>query len=253
MIIWRNKLGAAALAAFAFFTIACDSGEPSRTADELAADSALAADLALANRDTLLVDSIGAYREPDAAERDTSPPPVTIKDSANFSDAVAAASTPKQVATAPAAVTTPAPPPPKVTTPSPVPTTTETPAATPKPPAPRLTGTRACSSPTPENQAECMRASIASSDARLNRIYRALITEMRLQEKVPPGAKDPPSVQRLRVAQRQWVVYRDTECRKRGRGKEGALWARPRARCLGEFAGRRANELADNFSKLTAH
>jgi uncharacterized protein YecT (DUF1311 family) len=98
-----------------------------------------------------------------------------------------------------------------------------------------------------------MRISIAASDARLNRIYRALITEMRRQEGVPGGAKDPPSVQRLRVAQRAWVVYRDTECRKRGRGKEGALWARPRARCLGEFAGRRANELADNFSKLTAH
>ena len=259
MIIWRNNLGAAALAAFAFFTIACDGGEPSRTADELSADSALAADLALANRDTLLVDSIGAYREPDAAERDTStppaPPPVAVKEPANFNDAVGAASTPKQVAVAPPAVTPPPAPAPVVTTPSPAATTTTTTTspATPKPPAPRLTGTRACTSPTPENQAECMRASIAASDARLNRIYRALITEMRLQEKVPPNAKDPPSVQRLRVAQRQWVVYRDTECRKRGRGKEGALWARPRARCLGEFAGRRANELADNFSKLTAH
>jgi uncharacterized protein YecT (DUF1311 family) len=253
MIIWRNNLRAAALAAFAFFTIACDGGEPSRTADELAADSALAADLALANRDTLLVDSIGAYREPDAAERDTSAPPVTTVETARFDDAVGASSTPKQVATAPAAVTAPPAPPPTVTNPSPVTTTTATPAATPKPPAPRLTGTRACGSPTPENQSECIRVSIAANDARLNRIYRALITEMRRQEKIPPGAKDPPSVQRLRVAQRQWVVYRDTECRKRGRGKEGALWARPRARCLGEFAGRRANELADNFSKLTVH
>jgi uncharacterized protein YecT (DUF1311 family) len=76
---------------------------------------------------------------------------------------------------------------------------------------------------------------------------------MRLKEGVAGGAKDPPSVQRLRVAQRAWLVYRDTECRRRGKGKEGALWARPRARCLGEFSARRANELADQFSRLTAN
>ena len=98
-----------------------------------------------------------------------------------------------------------------------------------------------------------MRVQLASVDARMNRIYRALITEMRLEEKVPGGAKDPASVQRLRVAQRAWLVYRDNECRRLGRKKEGALWARPRARCLGEFSGRRANELADDFSRLTAH
>jgi uncharacterized protein YecT (DUF1311 family) len=86
----------------------------------------------------------------------------------------------------------------------------------------------------------------------MNRIYRALITEMRLQEGTRPGAKDPASVQRLRVAQRAWLVQRDTECRRRGRGREGARWARPRVRCLGNFANQRANELADNFSRLTA-
>lgn len=86
----------------------------------------------------------------------------------------------------------------------------------------------------------------------MNRIYRALITEMRLQEGVKPGAKDPASVQRLRVSQRAWLVERDTECRKRGRGKEGPRWARPRVKCLGEFANRRANELSDDFSRLTA-
>lgn len=265
--MWSNNLRAASLAAFAIFTVACDSGEPSKTADEFAADSALAADLALANRDTLLVDSIGAYREPDAAERDTSaaspaaaapaPTPKSPAPSpADFSDAVASGSSqpnrvepaPTAAPAAPAAVTQPS-----VTTPAPAAAPTTTAAANPKPPAPRLTGTRACSSATPENQAECIRVSIAAGDAKLNRIYRALITEMRLQEKVPAGAKDPASVQKLRVAQRQWLVYRDNECRKRGRGKEGALWARPRARCLTEFAGRRANELADDFSKLTAH
>lgn len=248
MIICNRPGSGAILVLAACFMIGCDAGTPSKTADEFAADSALAADLALANRDTLLVDSIGAYREPSAAERDSNGTAiVTPRDTTDHRDA-APRSTASATNVAPAApkvaapvTTAPASPPPVVAE--------KKPAA----PAPRLTGVRACSSPTAENQNECLRVSLASADAKLNRIYRALITEMRLQEKVAPGAKDPPSVQRLRVSQRAWVVYRDAECRKRGRGKEGALWARPRARCLGEFAGRRANELADNFSKLTAH
>jgi uncharacterized protein YecT (DUF1311 family) len=255
MIICNRPGSGAILALAACFMIGCDAGTPSKTADEFAADSALAADLALANRDTLLVDSIGAYREPSAAERDSNGTAiVTPRDTTDHRDAA-----PRS--TAAASTVAPAAPPivaPRVAAPNPVTTAPASPppvAAEKKPaaPAPRLTGLRACSSPTAENQNECLRVSLASADARLNRIYRALITEMRLQEKVAPGANDPPSVQRLRVSQRAWVVYRDAECRKRGRGKEGALWARPRARCLGEFAGRRANELADNFSKLTAH
>ena len=243
MIICRHW-GVAAIVAIAMLAqTGCDAGTPSRTADEFASDSALAADLALANRDTLLVDSIGAYREPNAAEQDTAVSPAAV---ASARDSV------------PVRAQVPAPQPtPSVTAPAPasppVATTTASSNATTKPPARKLTGTRACNSPTQENQSECMRVSIAAADARLNRIYRALITEMRRQEGVPGGAKDPPSVQRLRVAQRAWLVYRDTECRRRGRGKEGALWARPRARCLGEFSARRANELADNFSRLTAH
>jgi uncharacterized protein YecT (DUF1311 family) len=256
MIICNRPGSGAILALAACFMIGCDAGTPSKTADEFAADSALAADLALANRDTLLVDSIGAYREPDAAERDSNGTAiVTPRDTTDRRDA-APRSNASANPGAPSAGTaaTPAVAAPKVAARAPVTTAPPVVAAKkPAAPAPRLTGTRACSSPTTENQNECLRVSLASADAKLNRIYRALITEMRLQEKVAPGANDPPSVQRLRVSQRAWVVYRDAECRKRGRGKEGALWARPRARCLGEFAGRRANELADNFSKLTAH
>ena len=86
----------------------------------------------------------------------------------------------------------------------------------------------------------------------MNRIYRALITEMRRKAGAQPGARDPESVASLRAAQRQWLVNRDTECRRRGQGKEGRLWARPRVACLGEFATQRANELADTFSRITA-
>lgn len=234
MIIWRQARSSATIA-IAMLALACDSGSPSKTADEFAADSALAADLALANRDTLLVDSIGAYREPAAAELDTVPP-AAARDSViarNVTPSIPASqpSVSAPVAAAPATKTASAPP-----------------AA-----AKKLSGTRACNSPSQENQSECIRVLIAAGDARLNRTYRALIAEMRRQENVAPGAKDPPSVQKLRIAQRSWLVYRDNECRKRGRGKEGALWARPRARCLGEFSARRANELADDFIRLTAH
>ena len=71
MIIGWRRLGAISVAAFGLASVGCDSGAPSKTRDEIAADSALASDLALANRDTLLVDSIGEYRPADAAERDT--------------------------------------------------------------------------------------------------------------------------------------------------------------------------------------
>jgi uncharacterized protein YecT (DUF1311 family) len=177
-----------------------------------------------------------------------------VRDSVELRDAVPARPAP--------AVTTPARPsapsvaantPPVTKSAAPTPAPAKPAATKAAAPAPKLSGIRACNSPSLENQSECIRVSIATGDARLNRVYRALITEMRRQEKVPAGAKDPPSVQRLRVAQRAWLVYRDTECRRRGRGKEGALWARPRARCLSEFSARRANELADNFSRLTAN
>ncbi|MEO8193628.1 MAG: lysozyme inhibitor LprI family protein [Gemmatimonadales bacterium] len=245
MITCNHSIRAVSLAAAIVVIAACDGGSPSRTADEFAADSALAADLALANRDTLLVDSIGEFHSPEGAERDAISdtaasvvaPPTDTKPTVRAVTAPTASPKPVQ----------PAPPPPAVTNPAP------TAAPAPAPSAPRLTGTRACASPTQENQSECLHVLLASADSRMNRIYRALITEIRRQEKVAPGAKDPASVQRLRVAQRAWVVYRDTECRKRSRPREGALWARPRVRCLGQFANRRANELADNFSRITAH
>src|SRR5215211_4446579 len=171
MIIWSNHLRAAAVAAFAFFTVSCDGGEPSRTADELAADSALAADLALANRDTLLVDSIGAYREPDAAERDTDLAGAMDGDSVRLRDVTpsfppgspAVNPAAKPTATVPPAGSSPA------TTARPDPPAATKPAAS-APAAPRLTGIRACSSPGQENQTECIRVSIATGDARLNRV-----------------------------------------------------------------------------------
>ena len=235
-----------------FLLIGCGKEEePARTRDDIAADSALAADLALANRDTLLIDSIGQY--PAGAGADTS---------LNAIDTgVSPGTLPPDVAPAPATVrpstppvsppaARPAPPPP-APPPAPAPRPSAPRAVAKSSPARRTTGDP-CSSPGLANQTRCVHSRLAEADRRLNGVYRALITEMRRQEGVRPGQKDPPSVERLRAAQRSWLVYRDTECRRRGRGSEGPLWARPRVACLGEFSVRRANELADNFSRLTA-
>jgi len=214
-------------------TLGCDAGSKSNTPDDIAAASALAADLALANRDTLLVDSIGAFTPQDGT---------TADDTALVDADLDPSRTGSPPVTPPADL--PAPVTPRETRPPAVPSTAA--------PVARKTGASACNSRTSVDQQTCVKATLASTDMRLNRIYRALITEMRRQEGVGNGAKDPPSVQRLRVAQRAWLVHRDTECRRRGRGKEGQLWAQPRVKCLGEFSARRANELADNFSRLTA-
>ncbi|HVD59909.1 MAG TPA: lysozyme inhibitor LprI family protein [Gemmatimonadaceae bacterium] len=230
----------AVLATVIFFA-GCGGDEPAtRTRDDIAADSALAADLALANRDTLVIDSIGnpAMNTPAPADTD-------LAGSLEGKSRPVPAPPP---APAPATIVAPAPlPPPAPPAPAPV-------AASPRPTpaAPRRVG-NPCNSPAQADQEACVRASLASADMRLNRIYRALITEMRRQEGMKPGQADPASVERLRASQRSWLVYRDTECRRRGKGKEGRLWARPRVACLGEFAATRANELADNFSRLTAH
>jgi uncharacterized protein YecT (DUF1311 family) len=91
---------------------------------------------------------------------------------------------------------------------------------------------------------------LAQSDVELDRNYQALIARLRRQAGTPAGAPEPPSVRSLRSAQRAWLVYRDTECRRRSRGQEGPLWAPTRARCLGEFSGRRAEELASAAARV---
>jgi uncharacterized protein YecT (DUF1311 family) len=215
---------------------ACSNEAPVRTRDDIAADSALAADLALANRDTLVIDSISRPTEIVPADTDL------------------AGSLEGKAKPAPAPPTVAVTVPPPAPAPAP-PAAAPTPRPAAKASAPRATSRRTgdpCSSPAQADQEACVRSRLAAADLRLNRIYRALLTEMRRQEGVKPGQKDPPSVDRLRVAQRAWVVARDAECRRRGRGTEGALWARPRVQCLGEAAARRANELADDFSRLTA-
>lgn len=106
-----------------------------------------------------------------------------------------------------------------------------------------------CESPTTADQRRCLMSHLARSDAGLDRTYQSLIAELKRTSDAG-GSGEPPSVLQLRTAQRAWLVFRDTECRRRNRGQEGPLWAPVRAKCLGEFSGRREEELRDQLAAL---
>jgi uncharacterized protein YecT (DUF1311 family) len=106
-----------------------------------------------------------------------------------------------------------------------------------------------CTSPSASAQRACLYATLAETDAELNRVYSALVSELRRRSGAPT-LTTPPEVTRLRTAQRAWIVARDTECRRRTRASEGPLWAPIRARCLGELSTQRARELASELGKL---
>lgn len=108
-----------------------------------------------------------------------------------------------------------------------------------------------CASPAREDQRRCLMMHLAKSDAALDHTYQAVITALKRQAGATAGTKEPESVHRLRVAQRAWLVYRDDECRRRNRGKEGPLWAPLRAECLGQFSEYRSEELAQTLTRLS--
>ena len=109
-----------------------------------------------------------------------------------------------------------------------------------------------CASPALDDQRRCLLGYLARSDAELDRNYQALIGQLKSEVGTRKGAPEPPAVQRLRTAQRSWLVYRDEECRKRTRADEGPLWAPVRAPCLAEYSALRARELEDALAKRKA-
>jgi uncharacterized protein YecT (DUF1311 family) len=108
----------------------------------------------------------------------------------------------------------------------------------------------ACGSPALADQRACLASHIDRNDAALNETYGDVIVAMRRRASSAPGDPDPPEVQRLRAAQRSWLLRRDAECRRRGRGREGPLWATPRAQCLAEFSAERGRDLAAMLGRL---
>jgi uncharacterized protein YecT (DUF1311 family) len=106
-----------------------------------------------------------------------------------------------------------------------------------------------CASPARDDQQRCLLGYLAKSDALLDRYYQALILRLKAEAGATSSATEPSAVQRLRTAQRAWLVYRDEECRRRTRPREGPLWAPIRAECLAEYSALRARELDDALAK----
>jgi uncharacterized protein YecT (DUF1311 family) len=106
-----------------------------------------------------------------------------------------------------------------------------------------------CASPTAEDQQRCLRSYLARSDAQLNQSYQALITVLKAEAGTRGNAPEPATVRRLRNTQRNWVTYRDDECRKRTASSEGPLWAPVRAKCLGEYSALRQREFDEALAK----
>ncbi len=100
-----------------------------------------------------------------------------------------------------------------------------------------------CDSPAPVDQRSCLNRSIVANDADLNRTYQELLAQSR--KSGGPELED-----RLRQSQRDWVNARDSECNQQTSGQGGALWARPRARCLADHSARRTAELQRTLNSL---
>jgi uncharacterized protein YecT (DUF1311 family) len=97
-----------------------------------------------------------------------------------------------------------------------------------------------CDSPETDDQRSCLNRSIAQNDAELNRTYQDLLAQSRKS-----GGSE--LEQRFRDSQRDWVNERENACRGIG---DGPLWARARARCLGDYSAKRTAELHRNLNSL---
>jgi uncharacterized protein YecT (DUF1311 family) len=106
-----------------------------------------------------------------------------------------------------------------------------------------------CASPAADDQRRCLMGYLARSDAQLDRSYQALITRLKEESGTRAGANDPAVVRRLRATQRNWLTYRDEECRQRLAASEGPLWAPGRAKCLASYSALREKELNDALTQ----
>jgi len=100
-----------------------------------------------------------------------------------------------------------------------------------------------CDSPDMTAQRYCLNRAIVANDADLNRTYQELISQAQKS-----GGSD--LADRFRQSQRDWVNQRDADCTGQTQSQAGKLWARARAKCLGDYSERRTAELQRNLSSL---
>jgi len=108
-----------------------------------------------------------------------------------------------------------------------------------------------CAVPTMAEQRACLLSYIAINDAALQRVYEALIVEMRRNANVRRGEREPPTVTRLREEQRQWVAVRDRECTRNPAPGYTPFWAAPISKCFARMSDARRAELARELGGVT--
>ena len=184
---------------------------------------------------------------PVGRSRPARPAPVPKKSAVDTGSAAAA-----RRESAPGARRTASRPPPKTEDPFRPPTvarspdaahTSAPPASTAPVPSPR------CRVASMTDQRACLLAYIAVNDAMLQRVYDSLIAEQRRIAGVSRGAPEPPTVTRLRVEQRTWIVQRDRECTRRPAPGSVPFWAQPLSECFAEMSGVRAAELRERLDR----
>lgn len=218
------------LSVFAAAGAACDRKKDTAA---VAQDSMLLRDLDQANRNTAAIDTTSVV----VRERDGADDPALV----DVGGSPSVGPVPRSV---PPVTSAPSPAPPRISPPR---RAADAPAPTVIPPRTvRPVTADPCTSPAQSDQRQCIMNSLARSDWTLNRVYQELIREIRRSGSTEGGASE----QRLREAQREWLVYRDTECRRRTRDREGDLWAPVRAKCLGDFSSIRTAELRQNLSDI---
>jgi len=105
----------------------------------------------------------------------------------------------------------------------------------------------ACASSAPADQRSCLKSAIQRGDASVNRVYRQLIAALRAQAGAEEGDPDPSSVTEVRESQTKWLDDRDTACAQVG---AGPMYAKARAQCYADAAGKRLKELQELMDEI---
>lgn len=104
-----------------------------------------------------------------------------------------------------------------------------------------------CSSVQDSDQRACLRMSLEQSDNDVTDAYKLVIAALRKSANVAEDAPDPPSVERVRQSQRNWLQARDSTCHNVGAAPR---FARARATCYNGQSAHRLQQLQSMLDSL---
>jgi uncharacterized protein YecT (DUF1311 family) len=107
----------------------------------------------------------------------------------------------------------------------------------------RADSLKLCDSSVTVDLANCALASNRDADDSLNTIYKTVVQLLRARLDVKAGDPDPDVVNQMRLAERAWIAFRDSECRWQDAWEEGTMWIPVRAGCYGSLVRERIRTL----------